>query len=82
MPEWLHIALEPRTVLRGIKFAVVVGAVLIAINHGDAILAGDIDGNRLLKMGLTVIVPYLVSTFSSVGATLQMRAVARQAKRP
>lgn len=78
MPDWLLIALEPRTVARGIKFAVVVGAVLIAINHGDAILAGNVDRARLVRMGLTVVVPYLVSTFSSVGATLQMRAAAQR----
>lgn len=82
MPEWLRIALEPRTFARGLKFAVVVGAVLIAINHGDAILAGDIGVNRVLKMGLTVIVPYLVSTFSSVAATQQMRAPASKRPRP
>jgi len=43
--------------------------------HGDAILAGDVSQGRLVKMGLTVMVPYLVSTFSSVGAT---RDVARR----
>lgn len=73
MPEWLQIALEPETVLRGLKFALVVGAILIGINHGDALMAGELDARRLLKMGLTVTVPYLVSTFSSVGATLQAR---------
>lgn len=73
MPEWLCIAFDRRTVVRGLKFAVVVGAALIAINHGDALLAGRIDRTRVLKMALTVAVPYLVSTFSSVGATLEHR---------
>ncbi len=36
MPEWFSIAIEGSTVRRGLKFAVVVGAVLIGINHGDA----------------------------------------------
>lgn len=49
-------------------YAVVVGTVLITINHADAILRGDITTGRLLKMGLTVMVPYIVSTLSSVGA--------------
>jgi len=48
--------------------------VLIAINHGDALLRGEIDAGRLLKMGLTVLVPYTVSTLSSVGAILEHRA--------
>jgi hypothetical protein len=55
-------------VRRALGYAVVVGAILIGINHGDAILRGDMDLVRLLKMGLTVIVPYTVSTLSSVQA--------------
>jgi len=66
--RWFRLACEPSVVRRALGYAVVVGAILIAINHGDAILAGHVDGFRLLKMGLTVIVPYLVSTASSVGA--------------
>jgi len=66
--EWLRLALSPPVVRRALKYAVVVGAILIAINHWDALLAGDLPGSRLAKMALTVCVPYLVSTFSSVGA--------------
>ena len=55
-------------VRRALIYAVVVGGILIAINHGDAILAGEVSGARLLKMGLTAMVPYAVSTLSSVGA--------------
>ena len=71
--RWLGVARERAVVLRACKFALVVGAVLIAINHGDAILAGEVDARGLLKMGLTVLVPYVVSTLSSVGATLALR---------
>ena len=71
--RWLAVATERAVVLRACKFALVVGAVLIAINHGDALLAGDVSTGRLLKMGLTVLVPYVVSTLSSVGATLALR---------
>ena len=53
---------------RALGYAVVVGAILIAINHGDALLRGEVDGVRALKMGLTVLVPYVVSTLSSVQA--------------
>ena len=66
-------ARERGVVLRACRYAVVVGAVLIAINHGDALLRGEVDAGRLLKMGLTVLVPYAVSTLSSVGATLALR---------
>ena len=71
---WIAVARERSVVQRALKYAVVVGAILIAINHGDAILAGDVDPRRLLKMCLTVLVPYTVSTLSSVGATLASRA--------
>jgi hypothetical protein len=71
--EWLAVAASPRVVRRAAAYAVVVGAVLIAINHGDSILAGDVPRERLWRMGLTVVVPYVVSTLSSVGATLDRR---------
>ena len=51
----------------------VLGAILIAINHGDAILAGTVDAARVVKMALTVLVPYCVSTASSVGAMLEQQ---------
>jgi hypothetical protein len=68
MSEWLKLATEGPVVRRALAYAVVVGAILVAINHGDALLAGEIGTVRALKMGLTVLVPYAVSTLSSVGA--------------
>jgi hypothetical protein len=65
---WWELATQWSVVRRGIAYAVVVGAILIAINHGDSVLQGDLTFGHLVKMALTVIVPYLVSTFSSVGA--------------
>ncbi len=73
MREWLRIAEEPAVVRRSMKYAVVVGAILITINHGSALLQGSLTGARLLQMGLTMIVPYLVSTASSVGAIREAR---------
>jgi hypothetical protein len=66
--EWLHLACTPAVVRRATKYAIGVGALLIVINHGDAILRGDVTIARLLRMALTVTVPYAVSTASSVGA--------------
>lgn len=72
VPEsWLGLALQPSVFRRALKTALLVGAMLILINHWDALLTGDLDAGRLLKMGLTVMVPYLVSTSSSVGALRQ-----------
>ena len=72
--EWLRLAIDRSVVRRALGYAVVVGAILIAINHGGAILRGDLPANRLIQIGLTVLVPYLVSTFSSVGVMRQFRA--------
>ena len=71
--EWGRIAGERTVVVRGLKYAVVVGAVLVIINHGDRILQSPIDGRTLVKIGLTVLVPYCVSVLSSVAATRTLR---------
>ncbi len=75
MDEWLRLAVQPTVMRRALKFAFVVGAVLITINHGYAILHGQLTSGRIWQMCLTVLVPYTVSTLSSVGA---MREMARR----
>ena len=62
----LRLACSGPVVRRGLVFAGVVGPVLVVINHGDALLAGVLGTGSLLKIGLTVLVPYVVSTVSSV----------------
>jgi hypothetical protein len=69
--EWLSLARSPRIVHRALKYAIGVGSVLIVINHGDALLGGDVSLVRVLRMILTVIVPYCVSTASSVSSILE-----------
>ncbi len=64
----LQLATSPNVVRRALGYAVVVGAILIAINHADALARGEFDLIRGIKMGLTVLVPYTVSTLSSVQA--------------
>ncbi len=73
MGSWIRIACEPPVVRRALAFAVIVGAILIGINHGDALLRGELGAVRIAKMGLTVLVPYMVSTISSVGAIRSLR---------
>lgn|GEM_PF-327305 len=70
MKKWISFAAERGVVIRAIKYAIVVGVVLIVINHGDAILRGEVTAMKVLQMGLTVLVPYAVSTLSSVGAMI------------
>jgi len=70
----VRLAFQGAVVRRAVLFACVVGPLLIAINHADAIAAGAVDGQRALKMALTLLVPYVVSSVSSV---LALRRAAR-----
>ena len=72
--DWFRLAAHPATVRRAILTALIVGCILVAINHGPAIVAGEITRARLIQMGLTVFVPYLVSTISSVSARRELTA--------
>jgi hypothetical protein len=68
MKQWLKLAASRSVARRAARVALVVGSVLIAINHGAALLRGDLTRGRLLQIVLTVCVPYCVSTYSSVSA--------------
>jgi hypothetical protein len=72
---WLALAMSRSVVRRATVVALIVGSILVIINHSDAILHGDLSAGRLLRILLTVSVPYCVSTYSSVSA---LRASARQ----
>ena len=41
--KWLHIASRKPIVMRGCKYGLVVGSILIIINHGNAIADGTVD---------------------------------------
>jgi len=71
--EWLDIACRRSIVVRGLKYGAVVGSILIIINHGNAIVEGTVDTTRIVQMILTLLVPYCVSTASSVGAVMEHR---------
>jgi len=75
MKDWLQLAFDRAVVRRALTCAVVVGAVLIAINHGGALLDGELTDVRLVQIGMTMLVPYCVSTYSSVTA---MRSIRRE----
>lgn len=66
--QWLAIARQRSVVRRALTMATIVAPILIVINHSDAIMRGDISSARLLRMALTFLVPYTVSTVSSVAA--------------
>ncbi len=68
MNAFLQLAWRPEVRVRALKVALVVGTILVLINHINAILAGEVDAGRFFQMVLTYFVPYGVSTYSSVKA--------------
>lgn len=68
MKQHLKIARQSEVIKTATRFALIVGPVLIMINHGDAIIDGSMHAKTWLKAGLTMIVPYVVSTLSSISA--------------
>lgn len=64
--SFVHLATRASVMFRAARIALVVGAVLAAINHGDRILSATLDSGGLFKILLTFCVPYCVSTYSSV----------------
>ena len=56
---------SPGVVARAIQVALVVGCILVAINHGDDLLAGSFDSGRVVKILLAFFVPYCVSVYSA-----------------
>jgi len=68
MKRHIRTALRPEVIRTAMRFALIVGPILVMINHGDVILAGQMDMMAWLKSMLTMIVPYTVSTLSSISA--------------
>jgi len=60
----------PPLVRRSTVIALIVGSVLLAINQGDALLAGRWDASLAWKAPLTYLVPFIVATW---GALLNIR---------
>lgn len=63
---WFEIAFRRSICLRAIKVGVIVGTILMVINHGDTLLNGNITAGTAMKIALTYLVPYVVSTYASV----------------
>ena len=70
MKKRLNIAKQPIVIRTATRFALIVGPILILINHGDKIMAGEMQQLDWLKCFITILVPYTVSTLSSISAYL------------
>jgi uncharacterized peroxidase-related enzyme len=65
---YLQLALENNTVKRAFRTAIIVGIILNFINHYQAFITLSFNNINLPMVLLTFMVPYMVSTFSSVAA--------------
>ena len=73
-PRWRTVLRNwflPATVKRAVGVAAVVGPVLTVINQPEALLALEFPPRVLLKIALTFLVPYSVSSYSSAQALTQ-----------
>ena len=66
MNQFIALARTPAVTARAIRVAIIVGTVLTLINQGDVLLAGMAP--NWIKMALTYLVPYCVSTHGAVSA--------------
>ena len=74
---WFALAKSPIVVRRALGYAFVVGLLLIAINHGTCIISCQYSFDCLWQSLLSLCVPYVVSTFSSVQALLGRNSSSR-----
>jgi len=72
--QWLNLATSSSVILRSFKIAMIVGTILVFINHADAIFNGELTINHYIKILLTYCVPYCVSTYASVDSMLNSDA--------
>lgn len=56
---------------RSLKVSAVVGSLLMLINHGDKLLNQEIQLLDYLKICLTYVVPFCVSTHASIHSALK-----------
>jgi len=54
--------------------ALFVGTVLCIINHGGKVFSGTLMYGDWLKMGLTYLVPFCVSTYSALKARVEQQS--------
>jgi hypothetical protein len=68
MAGFSGLARRPDVVRRARRVALIIGTLLVPINCRDRLCASDPGRGDWLKMGLTCLVPYGVSTWSAVQA--------------
>ena len=68
MSQFLKYCMQRSTVVRAIKVGFVITPILTVINHFQEIAALEMGLGFWLQVGMTFVVPYCVSTYSSAMA--------------
>ena len=68
----LDIWLSKKIFINSVKTAMFGGTILAFINHGDLIMSGALTPERVMKMGLTCLVPYSVASWTATKAEMAL----------
>ena len=63
---WRHAILYEPVFRRALTVAAVIGTILFLINQLDVVVSGKVTALVVLKIALTYVVPFLVSTYSAL----------------
>jgi len=70
---YCEIAVSPSVINRALKVALIVGTTLNLINQGEALVTFDLINLNLLKLALTYLVPYSVTTYTAVAMKVEFQ---------
>lgn len=71
--QYFYSLFDHRFALTAFKVAILVGTILFAINHGWALLNGQMNRGRWISAGLTYVVPYLVNVHGQYISRVKVR---------
>ncbi len=63
LKKYVASLLDPEFIPTGLKTALFVGSLLFFINHGPALLRGEMTRERWISTAMTYVMPYLVNVY-------------------
>lgn len=66
----IRLAFSKEVVQTALKLSIIVGKLLGLINHGSDIIANTLTDAQIIQIAVNYLVPYSVSTYSSVSSIL------------
>jgi hypothetical protein len=68
LKKFLNLLFSPSLAVYSLKVALVVGTILLIINHSQAIYFGYMDNGRWVSALVSYVVPYLVSIHGQISS--------------